>query len=142
MYSCGLDGERRKQDIQNLLATNNQTDSTFCDQEESIYGISSKLYRQVLNENQERIEEGFFNIGYWISTIASLGIGIFWGVISAGLSFYNTQESPALSLLGIFGLYIWNALAGASEFLLFRQSWHLYRNAMYASLCVRVYDDL
>lgn len=57
----------------------------------------------------------FLNAGIWVSTIVFLAISATLGVLSCGLAVWNTVANPVNAYLNVFGLYIYNAIAGLSS---------------------------
>jgi hypothetical protein len=58
------------------------------------------------------VDQQFINMGLWASTIAFIGLGLLMAVVGAFFAVLNTAGNPVEPLLGILGLFIWNAIAG------------------------------
>lgn len=53
----------------------------------------------------------YINCGIWVTTILFLVVSMLFGLISSGLSFYNTNINPIQVYLSIYGLFLYNAIA-------------------------------
>lgn len=58
------------------------------------------------------IDQQFINMGLWASTIAFICLGLVMAVMGAFFAVLNTAGNPVEPILGILGLFIWNAIAG------------------------------
>jgi len=102
--------------------TNNQN-VTFADQVEILNtGNFSTNFQLIPGVNflfegvrKFPVDQKFINMGLWASTIAFIGLGLLMAVVGAFFAVLNTAGNPVEPLLGILGLFIWNAIAGKTH---------------------------
>jgi len=63
------------------------------------------------------IDQRFINMGLWASTIAFIGLALLMAVLGAFFAVINTAGNPVEPIMGILGLFIWNAAAGKLFFI-------------------------
>ncbi|XP_059469192.1 clarin-3-like [Neocloeon triangulifer] len=56
----------------------------------------------------------FINMGLWASTIAFIALALLMATVGAIFSVLNTAGNPVEPILGIMGLFIWNAIAAVA----------------------------
>lgn len=56
-------------------------------------------------------EREFLIFGVWVATIGCLSVGLLFSILSAIFAVLNTATNQYLTLTGLPGLYLWNALA-------------------------------
>lgn len=57
------------------------------------------------------VVDEFIGLGFWLSTIIFLSIGIVFALVSAVFSIVNVAFNPIQQIFNVFGLYIWNGIA-------------------------------
>jgi ABC-type amino acid transport system permease subunit len=54
----------------------------------------------------------FINAGLWVSCVLFLTVALLAGVLAAVFAVVNTTTNPVEPIAGVFGLYVWNGIAG------------------------------
>lgn len=72
-------------------------------------------------------------MGYWVSILIMLAMGIVWGLVSIGFTVYNIFGKPIETITGPLGLYIWNFCAGLCNV-------YVFMIVYYTTLCSTCYQ--
>lgn len=70
-----------------------------------------RLVGNFTDSGKEPWEYGIFEMGYRISILVMLAMGIVWGLVSIGFTVYNIFGKPIETITGPLGLYMWNLCA-------------------------------
>jgi ABC-type amino acid transport system permease subunit len=55
----------------------------------------------------------FINAGIWVSCLLFLAVALLAAVLTALFAVVNTTTNPVEPIAGVFGLYVWNSIAGS-----------------------------
>jgi hypothetical protein len=58
------------------------------------------------------VDRKFISAGLWVSCILFLILALLAGVLAAAFAVVNTITNPVQPIMGVFGLYVWNSIAG------------------------------
>lgn len=113
-YSCQQTSERRRDEFERLM--NDEELATCPESTTSRFNEQvNKTTSSTTNMNQSRAsakyEKEFLSAGLWLTTVIFLAATIAFASLSALFSLINVWYNPVRTLIGVFGLYIWNGLA-------------------------------
>ena len=57
----------------------------------------------------------FINAGIWVSCSLFLAVALLAAVLTAVFAVINTTTNPVEPIAGVFGLYVWNSIAGSAN---------------------------
>lgn len=57
-------------------------------------------------------DKKFINAGIWVSCLLFLAVALLAGVLAAVFAVINATTNPVEPIVGVFGLYVWNSIAG------------------------------
>jgi len=58
-------------------------------------------------------DKNFINAGIWVSCLLFLAVALLAAVLTAVFAVINTTTNPVEPIAGVFGLYVWNGIAGS-----------------------------
>ena len=132
LYSCGPEGEDREADVEDAVSScplsNVEGDLVFCEgkdvqpgdgeEEDCSYDNSEELMRK----------------GTWISTIMFLLLGILFTVVCSVFGVMNAFSNPINTLFSVYGLVLWNGIAGTVEHTRYLRQFTWKRQALFRKL--------
>jgi hypothetical protein len=58
------------------------------------------------------LDKKFINAGIWVSCLLFMAIALLAALQTALFAVVNTTTNPVEPIAGVFGLYVWNSIAG------------------------------